>query len=405
MFRKISALFLSLGLIFTSITAYFIWRSNLPLVSPIALIGSLIGNSPAIRSKKVIYGFFPYWNLKYAEELNIESLTHLAYFAIDLNADGTINKKINLIESEPGWNKLKTKEVGRLLYQSKLLGQKTSLVITAMQPETIEGILSSPENKRTAIGSIMTVYKDFGFDDINVDFEYVNDASKILRDNFIGFITDLRLACVGYKSHCQIDIDIFASAAENPRLWDLKQLEPTTDKFIVMAYDYYRKSSPQAGPVAPIKGKCVSNFSGEKNCLEKDIITHLSQISKLIPSHKIILGVPFYGYEWQTASADFLTNTYSGTGTLATYQRIQSLFQDTKIASLSAHWSDVTLSPYLVFEKDDKIFQIHFENAQSLEQKIKLVDSANLGGIAIWALGYEGNSQDLWTPINSLFHP
>jgi len=405
MFRKISVLFLSLGLIFTSVTVYFIWRSNLPLVSPIALIGSLIGNSPAVRSKKVIYGFFPYWNLKYAEELNIGSLTHLAYFAIDLNADGTINKKINLIESEPGWNKLKTKEIGKLLYQSKLLGQKTVIAVTAMQPEIIEGLLSSPENKRTAINSIMAVYKDFGFDDINVDFEYVNDANKTLRDNFADFITNLRYACVSYKSHCQIDVDIFASSAENPRLWDLKQLEPITDKFIVMAYDYYRKSSPQAGPVAPIKGKCSSGFSEEKNCLEKDIITHLSQISKLIPSHKIILGVPFYGYEWQTASADFLANTYSGTGALATYQRIRSLFQDPKIASLSAYWSDITLSPYLVYTKGDKIYQIHFENAQSLEQKIKLVESANLGGIAIWALGYEGNSQDLWTPINSLFHP
>ena len=405
MFRKINICFLSLGLIITMITAYFIWRSTLPLVSPIALIGNLIGNSPAIRSKKVIYGFFPYWNLKYANQLNIQSLTHFAYFAIDLNADGTINKKTSPVESEPGWNKLKTKETNKLLYQSKLLGQKTSLVITAMQPEVIEGILSSPENKRSATNSIMSVYNDYNFDDINIDFEYVDTGNQSLRDSFTDFISNLRFACISYKNHCQIDIDIFASSGENPRLWDLKQLEPVTDKFIVMAYDYYRKSSPQAGPVAPIKGKCASDFSGEKDCLEKDIITHLSQISKLIPSHKIILGVPFYGYEWQTASADFLANTYSGTGALATYQRIQSLFQDPKIASLSAHWSDITLSPYLTYEKNDKIYQVHFENAQSLEQKIKLVESANLGGVAIWALGYESSSQDLWTPINSLFHP
>lgn len=404
MFRKLNLLFLSLGLIFTSVTAYFIWSSNLPLVSPIALIGSLIGNSPAIKSKKTIYGFFPYWNLKYANVLNIQSLTHFAYFAVDLNADGTINKKTNLIESEPGWNKLKSKDTGRLLYQSKLLGQRTAIVITAMQPETIEGILNSPENKRAAVDSIMTVYKDFGFDDINIDFEYVSDGNKALRDSFVKLITDLRYACTSFKSHCQIDIDIFGSAAENPRLWDLKQLEFVTDKFIVMAYDYYRSSSPQAGPVAPIKGKCSTDFSGEKDCLEKDIITHLSQISKLIPSQKIILGVPFYGYEWQTASSDFLANTYPGTGALASYQRIQSLFQDTKIATLSAHWSAVTLSPYLVYEENNKIYQIHFENAQSLEQKIKLVESADLGGIAIWALGYEGTSGDLWTPINSLFH-
>ena len=405
MLRKIKIFFLLLGLALSSITAYAVWRSTLPLVSPIALIDSLIGNSPAIRSNKVIYGFFPYWNLKYAEQLKINSLTHFAYFAIDLKEDGSINKKVNLVESEPGWNKLKSKDTNKLLYQSKLLGQKTVIVITAMQPETIESILNSPENKKAAITSIMNIYKDFGFDDINIDFEYVNIGNKALRDNFVDFITDLRFVCVSYKSHCQIDIDIFASAAEKPRLWDIKQLEPVTDKFIVMAYDYYRKSSTQAGPIAPIRGKCAGTFSDEKDCLEEDILSHISQISKLIPSNKIILGVPFYGYEWQTASTDFLANTYPGTGALATYQRIQSLFQDVKISSISAQWSNLTLSPYLSYEEDEKIYQIHFENAQSLEQKIKFVESANLGGIAIWALGYEGPSQDLWEPINSLFLP
>lgn len=405
MSRRLGLFFLSLGLVFSSVTAYLIWQSNLPLVSPIALIGSLIGNSPAIKSNKVIYGFLPYWNLKYADELNIQSLTHFAYFAIDLNPDGTINKKTNATETEPGWNKLKSKDTSKLLYQAKLLGQKTVIVITAMEPDTIESILSSAENKRTTINSIMDVYKDYGFDDINIDFEYISDGNISLRSSFVSFISDLQYACTSYKSHCQIDIDIFASAAENPRLWDLKQLSSVTDKFIVMAYDYYRKTSSQAGPVAPLTGKCTTTYSSEKDCVEKDIITHISQISKLIPSDKIILGIPFYGYEWQTASADFLANTYSGTGSLATYRYIQTLFQDTDIATISAHWSDKTLSPYLVYEKDDKTYQVHFENAQSLEQKIKLVESANLGGVAIWALGYEGTSQDLWKPINTLFLP
>lgn len=402
---KFRLLFLFLGIFFLSFTAYYIWQSNLPLVSPIALIETLIGNSPAIKSKKIIYGFFPYWNLKYANDLNISSLTHFAYFAIDLKADGTINKKVNLVESEPGWNKIKQKETGKLFYQSKLLGQKTVIVITAMEPEVIEGILSSNETKAVAVSSIMNVYKDFDFDDINIDFEYVGEGNKDIRDSFVDFISKTRQACTSYKKHCQIDVDIFASAVENPRLWDLEKLSTVTDRFIVMAYDYYRKSSPQAGPIAPIKGKCNSIFTQEKTCLENDIITHLSQISKVVSSNKIILGVPFYGYEWQTASVDFLANTYLGTGALSTYQRTQLLFQDTKIATLSALWSETTLSPYIVYEKEGKIYQVHFENAQSLEQKIKLVESANLGGIAIWALGYDGTSQDLWTPIDLLFHP
>jgi spore germination protein YaaH len=398
--RKTGLFFLGLAVIASIITAYFIWQSNLPLVSPISLIETLIGNSPAIRSKKVVYGFFPYWNLKYANNLNIQNLTHFAYFAVDLNADGSINKKVNSIEAEPGWNKLKSSDVSKLLYQSKLLGQKTVITFTAMDPDTIEGILSTAVTRSTAINSMMTVYRDYGFDDINVDFEYVSPGNQTLRTNFTQFITDLRQSCTTQKSHCQIQIDLFASVVEKPRLWDLPSLEKVTDKFIVMAYDFYRTTSTQAGPVAPIRGKCSDTVA--QNCLSEDIVTHISALSKIIPSEKIILGIPFYGYEWQTASTAFLANTYSGTGRLASYQRIQSLFSDTSISTISANWSKTTLSPYIVYEKDNKIYQIHYENDQSLEQKIKLVESANLGGIAIWALGYEGTYPDLWVPIETL---
>jgi spore germination protein YaaH len=168
-----------------------------------------------------------------------------------------------------------------------------------------------------------------------------------------------------------------------------------------MFYDYYRKSSTQAGPVAPLTGICKKNQT-DSTCLEQDIITHLAKMTRLMPSEKILLGVPFYGYEWQTASDNFLANTYSKTGSLATYQRIQKLFTNEKVSSISAKWSLSTFSPYLSYIEDEKMYQIHFENAQSLAYKMELVKTANLGGVAIWALGYETPHTDIWSPIESL---
>lgn len=401
MLRKISLFFLTLALVFTVITAYSIWKDNLPLVSPIALIEVIAGNSNASRSPKIIYGFFPYWNIKYANELNINFLTHFAYFAVDLRPDGTINRLNSKKEQEPGWNKLNSATVKKLLYQSRLLGQKTVLTITAMEPELIDSILDGKTNSRTAINSIMDVYQNFKFDDINIDFEYIGEPSPQSRENYLAFIRDLKKTCINQNKNCQIDIDIFADAAEKFRLWDLNSLSQVVDHFIVMTYDYYRKNSSQAGPVAPLTGKCKENDTSL--CLEQDIITHLSQITKIIAPEKIILGIPFYGYEWQTAGRNFLANTYPHTGSLASYARIQSLFTDPTISSLSAVWSEKTLSPYLVFEKDNETHQIYFENSESLKQKIKLVKSANLGGIAIWALGYEVPFQDIWDPIRNIF--
>jgi hypothetical protein len=243
MLRKIGLFFLVVALLFSAVTVYSIWKSSIPLISPIALIEVVTGNTVANKSPKIVYGFFPYWNLKFADELNIESLTHFAYFALDLNPNGTINKKNQANELEPGWNKLNSKETQKILYQSKLLGQKTVLTVTAMDPDLIESIVNQPDHSRTAITSILNSYQSFQFDDINVDFEYVGEPSAQTRNNFVSFIASLKKDCLAINPKCSIDIDIFGDTASKYRLWDLAALVPHTDRFIAMFYDYYRKTS------------------------------------------------------------------------------------------------------------------------------------------------------------------
>lgn len=380
------------------IVGYFYWQNNLPLVSPIALIESITKTIPP--KSKIVYGFLPYWNLKLADQLHISPLTHLAYFAIDLNADGTLNKKTNKKELEPGWNKFNTKENQKVFYQSRLLGQKQILTLTAMDTDLIESLVDQPANRNNAIKNILDLLINSSYDGLNIDFEYVGDPDQSTRNNFSIFLKDLSSECKKIKPFCTIDIDIFGDTADKIRLWDLATLNPYVDHVIVMAYDYYRKSSTKAGPVAPLTGACIN--SQTENCLDQDISTNLAKILKLVPSEKILLGIPFYGYEWQTASEDFMANTYPKTGSLATYQRIKSIFENPKVTSISAKWSIGTFSPYLVYHEDNNIYQIQFENAQSLEYKMKLVKDANLGGVAIWALGYETPHTDIWLPLENL---
>ena len=403
MLKRILVFFFILGTVLTTITIYSLWQYNLPLVSPLALIETFV-TSPK-PTDKIVYGFFPYWNLKYADKLHINNLTHLAYFSVSLNGDGSIQKRVNARELEPGWNKLNSATTEKILYQSRLLNQKTVITITAMDPQTIENILNNPTNQETAISSILSVYTDKGFDGINIDFESVNSPDRITRDNFSLFITKLKSRCRTINHLCELDIDIFADTAQKNRLWDLEAISSSVDHVIVMAYDYYRKSSNQAGPIAPLRGACP-NPAGfgtlidlPQTCLEQDITSNLAAITSLISPQKIILGIPFYGYEWETVSTNFLSNTIRGTGALATYQRVRDFFSDTTISSLSATWSATTLSPYITFSINDQTHQIHYEDQRSLELKIQLVRSANLKGIAIWALGYEVPYLDIWQPI------
>ena len=396
MLKKILYFFLFLGIVFTGVTAYSFWQYNLPLVNPLSFIETYI--APQKQTGRVVYGFFPYWNLKYADKLHINELTHFAYFAIDLNKDGSINKKVNNKELEPGWNKLRSNELKKILYQIKLLNQRSVITVTAMDTDLIESIIQNDSNRENAINSILDIYRSENYDGINIDFEYVGLPDETTRKLFTSFVNSIKNRCMVINTNCQIDIDVFADSGRKPRLQNLKDLSTVADHIIVMTYDYYRKTSTQAGPVAPLRGACTDQIT--TNCLEQDINTNISEITKLVPSNKIILGIPFYGYEWQTVNTDFLSNTYSKTGSLASYQRIMSIFGDPKVSSVSAHWSSSTLSPYLSYVEDNNIYQIQFEDPRSLEMKLNLVKSAGLGGIAIWAIGYEVPYLDIWQPIS-----
>lgn len=400
MFKKILIFFLSLGFIFSGVTAYSFWQSSLPLISPISYLESHL--SSPINSNKIVYGFLPYWNLKYADQLHITDLTHLAYFAIDLNADGSLNIKQNSKELEPGWNQFNKNTFRKVLFQSKLLNQKSVVTITAMDPDVIESLLTDQSNKENALNNILDLYRQNDLDGLNIDFEHIGYPSDTIRQSFTSFIQSLKTRCQIIKPGCFVDVDVFGDTGRKQRLQNLSELNAVVDHIIVMAYDYHRKTSTQAGPVAPLRGACNQTLTNQ--CFDQDISTNLAEITKLVSPQKIILGIPFYGYEWQTATDQYLSNTYAKTGALASYQRIMSLFSDSKISSLSAQWSNTSLSPYLTYFEEDKLYQIHFENPQSLQLKVDLVKTANLGGLAIWALGYETPYLDLWQPLSDYLH-
>lgn len=394
-------LFLLILLASLSYFGWTIWKKNLPLLSPLDIIESFSPLKETKQTKKIVFGFLPYWNMKYSDSLHIRELSHLAYFGIDLNTDGSIKKLDNPREQEPGWTKLRSPEFDLLRRQIKLTNKKLILVIRVMTREQINAIISDPKIQDQAIDSILSLFSEERFDGINLDFESSGTYSPEAKTNFTSFVKKLTAACKQKKSDCEISIDVFADSAIRNRLYDLPALEPYTDLFIVMAYDFYQTSSNQAGPIAPLRGRCSPSTSTETKCLEYDVTTSMADINKLIPASKIILGVPFYGYQWQTTDTDFLANAYDSSGSLATYKRIVSLLNDSSIASLSATWSSTTLSPYLSFSEDGNTYQIHYENAQSLSLKLDLINQAGLGGLGIWALGYETPYTDLWQTINS----
>lgn len=377
-------------LLYLTLPALFVAYILYPVTPPPSPLSSLVSTpTPPRHEPYIILGFAPYWLMSKATPASLAGITDYAYFALLLDDSGRLYTHINRREQEPGYtNYLR-------LLQSKPARPLTLTFVPESQT-ALANILTSPSARRVAISTISNALDESGATGVNIDFEPLGNTSESLRNNFTLFIEALQQSlCPQTTNNChQITVSIYPSAASRPRLWDLPKLAFLVNYFVVMTYDYTLPSEGKAGPTAPLRG------AGE--LFEHDIITNLSELMEQVQPSKLLLGIPFYGYEWEVTSS----NKYPPTphrGVVASLSRIDEL---KKSQELEIIWDRNTFSPYAIRREQGKIVsQIYFENPLSIKLKLDLVQNAHLGGIAIWALGYEGDNPELWHTLNALQIP
>lgn len=250
---------------------------------------------------------------------------------------------------------------------------KTNNISTLLLVNTADGdihtVLADASLRRKAIDNLEAYIKKYGLSGVNIDFEGVQPWD---RDNLTIFMKELsaRLKPEGYL----VTIDVFPKHNETTDIaiaYDYAALSKYADKIIVMTYDYHGGWG-EPGAVADLP------------LVEKDVKYALS----LIPKNKLYLGVAGYGYDWSS----------KGTQSLE-YSAISNLINE--FGSV-VEWDDTAKAPHFSYTGSDKVkHQVWFENRQSLQYKLNLVNKYDLAGIALWKLGQEDQSS--WDAIkNSL---
>ncbi len=359
-----------------------------PPQSPFYPRGStILGVATPSKSYQVI-GFLPYWNLN---KVTLDSLTHLTtltYFALQLDSQGHLVTNINKRESEPGWNGFK-----KFTADPRFSSSSKTLSIQMLDNDAIDSLLAKSNSRQTAINTILDLINTYSLKGINIDFEPSGDISSSTRDNFTLFVKELKEQLPArQKNFLELSVDIYPTLINKQRLWDLESLSSYLSYFVVMGYDYHYRGSDNSGPVAPLRG--ATEFFND------DLVTNLGEISRHVPPSKIVLGIPFYGYRWATTTNEKYSATI-GRGITASLDDVGSIIA---ASPESVRWDRDSFTPYIVLEQNNKISQIYFENDLSIGLKLDLVTSSNYQGIAIWALGYEGNTHSLWETIDKKLH-
>ncbi len=384
---KLAVLFLVTFVTTLSLSVWLNWE--VPIISPINSLTtfSFLNEPHAMKNnKKIIYGFLPYWNI---DKVTLQDeLTHLGYFSLTLDGNGKFIESYDDGELDMGLRRLNSEtflDIGNTLIDKN---KHVEIVVSQFNHGDIVAFLGSKQAQENFYVSLDNVLLAYPINGVNIDIETSGETNETLRKNMTSFIKDLREHLQKKYSHVQLSIDMYAGAAENMQIWDVKEIAPYVDYIIVMAYDFHRSSSQKAGPVAPLFGD-TANW-------EESINLYFQSFLQQAPREKIVLGIPFYGYEWQTTSRDAKSHTFPDTGATASYSRVLELLERKDELKVQEHWNEMALSPYISYVEDGEIYVVYYENSRSISYKLDYVNQLDLGGIAIWALGYEGESRELW---------
>ena len=207
-----------------------------------------------------------------------------------------------------------------------------------------------------------------GMDGINVDFENLKEAGI---PHYLQFLRELTSAAHAQNLVVSVDTPVpqaytmYYQRGEQARF---------VDYMIVMAYDEHFAGSEKAGS--------VSSLPFVQQAVE--------EMTRVMPANQVICGIPFYTRVWtEKFGQSAITSEVLGMDGAKNYAK-ENQMTETWDASLGQNVATV--------ETSDARYTIWMEDEQSMEEKLKVIQSADLAGVAEWKLGFE--RADVWSLIS-----
>ena len=119
----------------------------------------------------------------------------------------------------------------------------------------------------------------------------------------------------------------------------------------------------------------------------------LEYATSVIPSEKILMGIPNYGYNW---TLPFVKGTSA-----KSISNIEAVELAREVGA-AIQYDDMSQSPYFYYYDDNKNrHEVWFEDARSIQASLKLVSQYALGGVSYWTVGKSFPQN--WLVLRSMF--
>ena len=323
-------------------------------------------------------GYYPYWMQETFQEqdLDLETFTHINHAFAWPNEEGEIEAPDGTFDPA----------IADYIHSNN---RKFLLSLGGWGQVQTEGFIASTsthELRSILISNIIEKMIAYGYDGVDIDWEHPQTVQQ--RNNLTYFIVELDSTLDNLDPEFLITMAVPISNWAG-QWYDFSNLRPHVDFFNAMTYDIHGGWSSHAGHNSPL----YQSPPGDADGSIETGINYLAN-TRGLPEEKINMGIPFWGKEYNASS---INGSFTGSVIDMHYSEILPLIGN----GWTYQWDNVAKCPYLIKEDQSKI--ITYDNPLSIQHKCEYAQNRNLGGVMVWALGYDDmdSEESLTSAINS----
>ncbi|MBQ7960731.1 MAG: LysM peptidoglycan-binding domain-containing protein [Clostridia bacterium] len=223
-------------------------------------------------------------------------------------------------------------------------------------------VLNNTEIQNNLVSEVIENMERKGYGGLDIDFEFVFPQDAVLYGEFIGKLRE-NLNPLGYE----VIAALAPKTSDNQRgiLYEghnYRAIGDNADAVLLMTYEWgYTYGPPLA--VAPIRNV-------------RQVVDYAIGI---IPTEKIFLGIPNYGYDWTLpyVKGESMADSISHVEAIQLAARFGAEIQ----------YDEFSQSPWFRYtDEEEKVHEVWFEDVRSVQQKFNLINEKNLRGAGYWNL-------------------
>jgi hypothetical protein len=362
--------------------------------SPTRVLGADPGIVPRADVEKFlsheVYGYLPYWRLNAgtAGQLDYDLLSTIAFFGLGIKATGDIDMawrgSIAYVSADAA-------AVTTAAHAHGVRVVPTFQLFDSGNLTKMKAFLGSRSAQDRFIDQALDLMARRSADGANFDFEPMPSS---LTPQYLAFLSRFNTAMdVRFPGATLVN----ASSAGAPSSL-ITGLVPIVDQQFVMTYNYRWTGSTVTGAIAPLDHAA------------RNVKIHMARFMAYAPKASLILGVPYYGYDWPvTSTAPHATVradkvkygavksvTYaSARAFLAAHPEVAREYDAAEGSGFYSYW-DPSHSTYR---------QVYFEDERSAAAKYEYAITTGLAGVGIWTLGNDAGYPEMWDALEVFYAP